>query len=324
MDDIIAMPSLIKSALSYSCIILLFATGMFQGCKKRATDPPAVLPGESWTVRATGGLYDLRDITTDGSILVAVGDSGRIITSADSGKSWTLRSTPTGANLRGVTHTNTHGFVAVSNSGGGDTVVLSSDGTNWTAPPTTGITVNLNCITGYGTNLVAVGCNGSIFSSSNSISWTQRVSGGVCVQAVERVGLATVEYVAAGEGGLIVSSPEGLAWTPRTSGVTNWFRGIAGGCSKIVAVGDGGVIRSSTNATSWAAAGSIGADLNAIACSGNTFVAVGKNGGVHTSHDAATTWVQRTSPTTKELLAVVRIGNTYVAVGLDGTAITSP
>lgn len=319
------MPDILRLKIICLFLVALLPVVLVGGCgKKKTTEPPVVLPGETWTSRSSGGLYDLRDITTNGTIFVAVGDSGRIITSADSGKTWTQRSAPTGAFLSGITYTSILGFVGVSSSGGGDTVVLSSAGVSWTASPTTGITIELNSVTGYGTNLVAVGCNGSIFTSSNSVSWTQWVSGGVCVQAVERVGLSTVEYVTVGDSGKINTSPEGLSWTPQSSGVTNWLRGIAGGCSKIVVVGDGGIIKSSTNATSWVTAASVGNGLNAVTCNGDTFVAVGKNGVVYTSHDAGATWVQRTSPTTKELLGISRIGNTYVAVGLDGTVITSP
>jgi photosystem II stability/assembly factor-like uncharacterized protein len=325
MTDIMVMPGSLKLKIVCLFLVALLPVITAGGCKKKkTTEPPAVLPGETWSSRSTGGLYDLRDVATDGAIFVAVGDSGKIITSADSGKSWTLRSVPTGASLSGIAYTSALGFVVVSNSGGGDTVLLSSTGTNWTSPPTTGIAINLNGVTGYVSNLIAVGCNGSIFTSSNGVSWTQRTSGGVCVQAVERVGISNVEYVAVGESGAINTSPEGLSWSPRSSGVTNRLRGIAGGCSKIVVVSDGGIIKSSTNGTSWVTADSVGGDLNAITCNGDTFVAVGKNGVVYTSHDAGANWIQRTSPTTKELFGIARIGNTYLAVGLDGTVITSP
>ena len=324
MADTVEMPRSLKFKVFGLLFMALALTILTSSCKKKSTEPPAILPGENWSLRSTGGLYDLRDVATNGTTVVAVGDSGSIITSADSGKTWSLRSTPTRASLSGITYTSDLGFIVISNSGGGDTVLMSSSGATWTAPPTTGITTNLNGVTGNFLNLIAVGCNGSVFTSSNGVSWTQRISGGVCVQAVERVGATNVEYVAVGESGAINTSAEGLLWASRSSGVTNWLRGIAGGCSRIVVVGDGGIIKSSTNGTSWSTADSVGTGLNAVTCTGDAFVAVGKNGAVYTSHDAGATWIKRTAPTAKELFGVARAGNSYVAVGLDGTVITSP
>jgi photosystem II stability/assembly factor-like uncharacterized protein len=303
-------------------LVAAILVGAFS-CQKKPTQPPVVQPGEQWTARSSGGLYDLRDIATDGNIIVAIGDSGRILTS-DSGVNWTLRTAPTGAVLSGIVSTLNFGFVAVSSSGGGDTVLLSSDGLGWTTPPTTGITVGLNEVTGFGSTLIAVGCNGSIFTSSSGVNWTLRASDGVCVESVKRAGLTNVQYIAVGQNGTIYTSPEGLLWNPRTSGVTNWFRDLACGCSKIVAVGDGGIIKSSTNGINWVTADSVGTDLNAVTCSGDSFVAVGDGGSIFTSFDAGVTWVQRISSTTKEMTGVVRTGSKYVAVGLDGTILTSP
>jgi hypothetical protein len=308
------IPTLILTALT------------IDGCKdKKSTEPiPPVLPGINWTSRATGGLYDLRDLATNGTILVAVGDSGRIITSADTGKSWTLRSSTVIADLSGVAYSPTVGFVAVSSSGSGSTVVLSTDGITWSAPTTSGITVGLNDVAATSTIIAAVGCNGSIFTSTNGVAWNPRVNSGPCVRAVERVGFSSVEFVAVGDSGMINSSSNGLIWPAATSGVLNHFYGIAGGCTKTVAVGSNGMVKSSVDGSTWVTVTSTGVTLKAAACGGDNFVAVGIGGAVYTSHDAAVTWVSRTSATTKELTGITRIGETYIAVGLDGTVVTSP
>ena len=316
------IPKSISAALPLVLVTAILA-GVFSCQKRTPTQPPPIQPGEQWTARSSGGLYDLRDIATNGSILVAVGDSARILTS-DSGVNWTLRIAPTGAALSGIVSTLNFGFVSVSSSGGGDTVLLSSDGLSWTAPPTAGITIGLNDVTGFGNMLIAVGCNGSIFTSSSGVSWTQKTSGGVCVESVKRAGLTNVQYVAVGQDGTIYTSPEGLLWYPRPSGVTNWFRDLVCGCSRIVAVGDDGIIKSSTNGVNWVTADSVGVDLNAITCSGDSFVAVGDGGAIFTSFDGGVTWVRRTSPTTKDLTGVHRTESKLVAVGLDGTILTSP
>jgi hypothetical protein len=290
--------------------------------KKKPSEPAAVTPGETWTLKSSGGLYDFRDISNDGTILVAVGDSGRIVTS-DSGANWTLRTAPFHGKLNGVASTATYGFVAVSSSGSGDTVLFSDDGATWSARTTALITGNLNEVAGFGSLLIAVGCNGQTYTSSNGVSWTKWTNGGPCVEAVKRCGLDSAQYVAVGESGTIVTSNTGTSWITRSS-TGNWLRDVACGCSKAIAVGDGGTIRSSTTGVSWTTVATVGVNLTAVVCSGNSFVAVGENGVVYTSFDSGVTWTERTSPTTKNLFGVTLIGSKYVAVGLDGTVITSP
>lgn len=325
IDDIIAMPK--RSGLIPSVLFIAIALSLVigDGCKKKkATEPTPILPGINWTLRSTGGLYDLRDLATNGTELVAVGDSGRIITSADSGKSWTLRTSSTSVDLSGVTYLSSVGFVAVSSSGTGSVVLLSTNGSSWSAPPTSGISVSLNGVTSNNTTIAAVGCGGNIFTSTNGVSWSPRASGGTCVRAVERVGFSTVEFVAVGDSGQINTSSNGLVWPTAASNVLDDFYGIAGGCSKAVAVGEHGIIKTSANGSTWVTADSVGSRLNAVACGGDNFVAVGNSGVVYTSHDAGATWTSRTSATSTRLNAVIRLGGTYVAVGLDGTVVTSP
>ncbi len=328
-NDSIADIMVMRIATSRPCFVLipaLILTALtVDGCKdKKSTEPTPVLPGISWTFRSTGGLYDLRDIATNGTVLVAVGDSGRIITSSDGGAVWTLRTSGTSSDLSGVAFSPTQGFVAVSSSGSGSTVLLSSDGISWSSPTTSGITVGLNDVSANSNIIVGVGCGGNIFTSTSGVVWTPRVNSGPCVQAVERVGFSSVEFVSVGDSGIINSSSNGVGWPLSPSGVLNHFYGIAGGCSKAVAVGSNGIIKSSANGSTWVTVTTTGITLNAAACGGDNFVAVGIGGAVYTSHDAAATWVSRTSATTKELTGITRIGETFVAVGLDGTVVTSP
>jgi hypothetical protein len=296
---------------------------LFSCNKSKPNQPPDIKPGETWTLRSSGGLYDLRDVATDGAILVAVGDSGRIITS-DSGINWTLRTSPTKGYLSGVASTSAYGFVAVCSFAGGDTILFSPTGTSWTARTTSSTTGNLNEVMGFSATLMAVGCNGRVFTSTNGVSWTMQTDGGACVEAVKWCGLVNAQYVVVGQGGTIFTSDNGSIWYTRNSGTANWLRDVGGGCSKIVAVGDGGTIRSSTDGVTWNSVASLGIDLNAIACSADVFVAVGKGGAIYTSFDGGATWTARTSPTTKDLYGITVMGSRYIAVGVDGTVITSP
>ncbi len=134
--------------------------------------------------------------TTTPRVLVAVGQSGKILTSSD-GTSWDNRSSGTTSNLVGVTYGNSKFLtllsswtgVADNSSLGGDngspttgTVLTSSNGTTWTSTSATCSTCDNSSFTltdityGNGT-YVAVGQSGKILTSSDGTSWDNRSSG---------------------------------------------------------------------------------------------------------------------------------------------------
>ena len=102
--------------------------------------------GVSWTRVASGVGCGLHDVTqgpaTTGSIYVAVGRGGCVLTSPDN-ITWTVRNSTTPADLFAVTYTQGR-FIAMGQNGAG---VYSTDGITWSAY-NTGITNTVYAITG--------------------------------------------------------------------------------------------------------------------------------------------------------------------------------
>ena len=154
-------------------------------------------------------------LNTDGSnnngipLLVAVGDSGTIVTSPNYAD-WTLRTSTTTKNLNGVTYGGNSQFVAVGESG---TILTSPDGVTWRSQ-TLSTTVKLTGVT-YGNSLfVAVGAAGTILTSPDGVTWTSQTYW-------NNVNLNGVTYgnslfVAVGAAGTCLTSPDGVTWTPKT------------------------------------------------------------------------------------------------------------
>ena len=155
-------------------------------------------------------------LNTDGSnnngipLLVAVGDSGTIVTSPNAA-TWTLlTSTTTTKDLNGVTYGGNSQFVAVGDSG---TILTSPDGVTWRSQ-TLSTTVKLTGVT-YGNSLfVAVGAAGTILTSPDGVTWTSQTYW-------NNVNLNGVTYgnslfVAVGAAGTCLTSPDGVTWTPKT------------------------------------------------------------------------------------------------------------
>jgi len=92
---------------------------------------------------------------------------------------------------------------------------------------------------GKGT-FVAVGDVGTILTSPDGVTWTERSSGMDDYLTAIAYGEGT--FVAAGLFGTILTSPDGVTWTQRFPGTTAGLTAIAHGNNSFVAVGSGGTI----------------------------------------------------------------------------------
>ena len=99
---------------------------------KIAYATPASAAAGSWTVPTSGVSNHMHAIASDGSgLVVAVGDGGTILRSADHGATWTAPSSGVSSSLRGVQYAGaTIGFVAAGDS---SVVLTSTDGSTWSS-----------------------------------------------------------------------------------------------------------------------------------------------------------------------------------------------
>lgn len=134
-------------------------------------------PAATWTLATLSAGYDWSDITTNGTIFVAVAPGTKVATSTD-GLSWTLNTCPSGF-WKAVKYLNGYFFAFAGQSNG---VMRSSDGVNWSAVtslPINFTTDNIVVDGGlfYGDFYIFVGAGTLLFKSSdNGSTWTQQLS----------------------------------------------------------------------------------------------------------------------------------------------------
>jgi hypothetical protein len=166
-----------------------------------------------------------------------------------------------------------------------------------------------------GSNYVAVGASGAVYTSSNGTVWVQRTSNtGANLAAVCR---GLTRWVAVGASGTVISSPTSTAWTLRFSGTANDLKAVAFGNGTYVAVGHGGTIISSSDGATWDVqdSGTV-ADLNGLAFLSGQFFALGTNGTLLSSADGMS-WQSQNSHVSRDLYSMTFGNGQYVACGYD-------
>jgi hypothetical protein len=171
--------------------------------------------GANWTLQANSGLLTWKSLASsaNGNILVAADQPGDILTSTNSGVTWSSQ------NL-GV---------------GWGTLCSSSDGTKMALAP------------------YHNGQGGYIYTSTNSgLTWTAQTNGpfGIWASAFSfgpDIACSTdgTKLIAAGNGIIYTSTNSGVTWTAQNSGLKNWtsVASSADG-SKLVATADSGIYTS--------------------------------------------------------------------------------
>lgn len=100
--------------------------------------------------------------------------------------------------------------------------------------------------------LVAVGTGGSILTSSNGRTWTQRDSGTTAWLVGVTYSPEARKFVAVGEQGTILTSTDGVSWTrAANSGTTQRLNNVAYGFGTFIAVGEAGTVLFSNDAQRW-------------------------------------------------------------------------
>lgn len=221
--------------------------------------------GVTWTQRASGGprLNGVADIDnfggntpTEGDIftIVAVGQNGATMTSADGGMTWTAGSAGTTNWLHGIT-----GMFGVRAVGQAGTVVTSSDGTTFAAD-NAATDNDLQAIAsigfGAGSAYFIVG-NGGYLATTDPVAWTQLP----VPVTVDLNALCQSSWSGASAGGndqviivgnqgtvLVAQDPASsydLRWQIIPTSTTENLLGVCSSPTQVVVVGQGGTILTS-------------------------------------------------------------------------------
>ncbi len=165
---------------------------------------------KTWTQALTNTSNDLYALAYNGSLYLAVGANGTLITS-DDGANWTARYPGTSSHLYGVTYGNGL-YVAV---GAGGTLQTSSDGITWQGA-TSQTTLHLKGVA-YGAGIfVAIGDAGALITSTDGVTWTPQtpIASSPALNAL----VHGSQFIAAGNGGAIYTSPDGINWAMPSTG----------------------------------------------------------------------------------------------------------
>jgi len=254
------------------------------------------------------------------------------------GLAWTVGSIFTSGALLGVAYGG-NTYIAVGESAAVYAAQNSSTSSGGVTAWTKAITVPLTAETTLasvvfdGTNFVALGRDGKVINSNDSVTWlaAQSINTGNANQVMYGIAYGAGTYVAVGSGGAIatnITSPPARipwtgTWTVQRSGTTQDLYGVKYVNGDFIAVGSQGTLLTSHDGVTWTPRAShTSQDLYQVAYGLGTYVAVG-NGTIVSSPDVAT-WSAQTSPTSKGLYAIVFGGNDqFVATGDAGTIVYS-
>ena len=214
-------------------------------------------------------------------------------------------------------------------------------GDTW-ATQISGVDANFKGVCYGGSTFVAVGAGGTILTSSNGTSWTDRT--GANSTATSGADLNAVCYgngmfMAVGAGGLVITSPNGEAWTKRTGASINLVA-VAYGNGAFVALGkrmyeekttefpSGGYVFTSTNdGGSWNQTYYNAIFLLSGICYDNTkFVVAGDTDWtkciILISADGSS-WSESNAPDEQGLTSVCYGSGLYVACDIQSSVLTS-
>ena len=242
-----------------------------------------------------------------------------IYTSTDGG-TWTDRqhapTPPTGP---------TYAFTSIATNNGAD-VIASGNLISWSSNGLSYVVASntppLSSVITFSNKIIGVGSGGTIYVSSDGLSWTQRNS---CTASNLR-GLTADNglLVTVGDNGAIQTSPTGTIWTSRLSGSSLSLYGAAYSNGLFVVVGQLGTVLTSPDGINWTGqdSGQL-ANLLSVTYGSAGFLAVGPGGTILTSPDGIN-WTKQNSSTSATLESVSFGNGYYLACGDNAVVLTSP
>ena len=199
--------------------------------------------GQSWTVQSTPATQWIEKAAWSGNVLVAVGRQGLIMTSTDA-INWTLQTSGTTVDLLDVIWSNNL-FIAYGAAG---TVLTSTDGINWSLQAT-GLTKTIEGVAYNGTVMVAVTTSDCYLSTDSGVTWKPSVSScdGTAVH------LKGSNFISFQYNGDILESSDGSSWTVIGNDGTSFetTKDMAWNGSKLARVSSNGNILISDDFIHW-------------------------------------------------------------------------
>jgi hypothetical protein len=310
--------------LGYSS--LAFGNGVFAGVANGQQPLISVdgVNGSYWgaTPGYTSSALSFRGVTFGPAGFTAVGSSGQIINSSD-GSTWTVL-TPRANNTIYAAAYGNNRYVAVGGNATASILTSGDGGATWT-PAGTPPVINLRGV-GYGNGtFVVVGQSGSIYTSTDCLTWSSRSSG--TTNYLYSVAYLNNAFIAVGANSTILTSPDGVAWKKATSVPSGLLLlGVAYANGRYVAVSQTGYgIITSADGNSW-----VYATINSVSLTSFVFKNLAYGNGVFatvetqsgqalTSPDGIVwTGTNGSFPSYTAINGVAYGGGQFVAVGTSG------
>lgn len=279
------------------------------------------------------------------SQIVAVGTGGTILTSPD-GVNWTSQKTDIKSIVATVVYANNQ-YTAFAADNGTDAILSSLDGITWQSTIIGRTFFPYNSLIWDGKQYLALNSSwGIIYTSPDSIHWTERLSGCSCDSIAVSNNTQKPMYVVVGGGtdshnssGNVITSPDGIHWTSITQDLP-CIKSVTWGNNQFIAVGDkggyddqyeAGILTSPDGQKwTWQSIGGTGMWLSTVTWGNNEYVAVGEDTVANHSRGISFTspdginWTKHITGSDKLLFKVKWINNQFVGVGAAGTILTSP
>ena len=255
-------------------------------------DLSVVIDVTTWLNRTPAGLNTgLHDGVWSGSLFVAVGDLGKIVSSPD-GITWTARTSGTTQRLNGVSWDGSR-FLAV---GDGGTILSSANGSSWSSLHSGPEGAWLHDVSYSGTRYVAAGSQfpantAYMLTSVDGVSWTENATLPQNGRSISGLAWSGQLFVASA---MAESFPNEAAVMVSQDGLT-WVE----------------VIVSTESPTTLC-----------VLWDGNRFIAGGIGGRLFFSPDGMN-WSQANSPSTSNFLGLASDGSTLMAAGVISNAVTT-